>query len=330
MSRLRLRAHRAAGAVRPRDGFTLIELMIAMTLLTIVGTAVVTVFNNQQRFVRSATDVGAIRSQVQTALAVLPSELREVSPADGDILAMSDSSIQVMATVTSSIVCNFLANTVTLAPEQMDPARPLRLTSVAMPPQVGDSLYIWDDGPSTASNNDSWRTTAGRAYGITNVETVAGGCLAPYTSAGNAAASAYRLTVDGATPLRGTLVRGAALRVTRHVRYGLYQSPVDAQWYLGYREPLMPAYQFVAGPFRPYRSGEADPSGLRFRYWNVAGAEIPSTGLNITNAAVTSTVARVEITVRAASLAPLSLGGSAAGKTFYDSLRVGVSFRNRN
>lgn len=331
MSRSSASPRRVAAGAAARRGFTLVELLIAMTMLTIVGAAVVSVFNSQQRFVRSASDVGAIRSQVQTALAVLPSELREVSPADGDIISLSDSSLQVLATVASSIVCNFTATTITLAPEQRDAGKPLRLTSIAMPPQAGDSLFIWDEGASLAAGDDSWRALNGRAYGVTAVTQVASACTAPYTSTGNAAATAYVLTIDAAaSPLRATLVRGAGLRVVRHVRYGLYRSAADGQWYLGYREPGMAASQFVAGPFRPYGGGETDPSGLRFRYWTVDDVEIPSTGVVVTNPAVTSTAARLEITARAASLAPLSLGGSAAGKQFYDSLRVGVSFRNRN
>lgn len=311
---------------RRRAGFTLIELLITMTMLSIVGAAVVSVFNNQQRFVRSASDVGAIRTQLQTAMAVLPQELREVSPADGDIAEMSDSAIVVHVPIVSSIACEIAAGSVTLAPEQLDPARPRRLTSVSFPPAIGDSLFIWDDGPSAAANNDTWRSDGGGAYGITAVAPTGGACLAPYTSAGNSTATAYVLTVSGATPLRSTLLRGSGLRITRTMRYGLYQSASDGQWYLGYREPGMAAYEFVAGPFRAYGT----PSGLRFRYWDVAGAEINVSGVKITDPAVMRTVARLEITARAASKAPLSLGGAAGGKQFYDSLRVGMTFRNRN
>ena len=325
MSRNQLPAQRA-GRNRARPGFTLVELLITMTMLSIVGAAVISVFNNQQRFVRSASEVGAIRTQLQTAMAVLPQELREVSPAGGDIAEMSDSAMVVHAPIVSSIACEITATTVTLAPEQLDPARPRRLTSVSFPPQPGDSLYIWDDGASTAANNDTWRSASGAAYAIAAVNPVAGACLAPYTSVGNSTAPAYVITVDGATPLRATLLRGSGLRITRTMRYGLYQSSSDGQWYLGYREPSMASYQYVAGPFRGYGT----PSGLRFRFWDVSGAEINVNGVKITAPAVTRTVARMEITVRAASATPLSLGGTTGGRQFYDSLRVGMTFRNRN
>ena len=317
-------------SMRPRRGFTLIELLIAMTMLTVIGTAIVSVLNSQQRFVRSAADVGGLRTQMQTALSILPGDLRAVSPIDGDILAMSDSSIQVLATIGSSIVCTFAGNVVTLAPEETDPADPLRLTSLAMTPQAGDSVFIWDDGASGATNNDNWRSASTRAYGVSAVAVTDGACPAPYTSAGNADAPAYQLTIDGATtPLRASLVAGAPVRITRHVRYGLYQSAADSRWYLGYREPGIATYEFVAGPFRAYSADAAQPSGLRFQFWDTTGTAINVLGANITARAVTSTVGRVAITARAASNAPLSLGGASKGKYHYDSLRVGMTFRNR-
>ena len=311
------------GTARP--GFTLIELMVTMTMMVVIGAAVVSVFNSQQRFTRAAADVGDLRTQLQTATAVLPAELRNISVTGNDIISMSDSAIAIRSTIVSSVVCSFGPNQVTLAPSgaiatttPVGPSGTMRLTSVAMDPAPGDEAFIWDDGPAAALSDDTWESTANTPYAIDNAPKVPGACAATFAPAGNTL-DAYVLTI--ATPLRSTLTAGAPVRVTRGAAYGLYQSDLDGKWYLGYRTLGATDYDYMAGPFLDY-----DPSaqsGFRFQYFDATGAEI-------TNYAATTTVARVEITARARTAAPISLGGQPRLKLQEDSLRVGVSLRNRN
>ena len=107
---------RHPAALRARPGFSLIELMITMVMISVVGAAIVTVFNSQQRFTRAASDVGGIRTQLQAAVTLLPAELRNISASGNDITYMSDSSIAVRSTIATSIVCAMAGNVVTLAP----------------------------------------------------------------------------------------------------------------------------------------------------------------------------------------------------------------------
>lgn len=310
-------------APRARPGFTLIELLVSMVMITVLGTAIVSVFNTQQRFARAAAQVGEQRTQMQTALAVLPADLRAISPVGGDIISMSDSSIHVRSTITTSIACTFLAPTsVTLAPEGLIPGTQTRFTTVTMVPQAGDSLFVWDEGPGGGASDDLWTAAGNTPYSVTSVTSTAGACVAPYTSSANATANAYVLTLDGATPLRASLQAGAAVRITRHVRYGFYKSALDNRWYLGYREPGLTTYQYVAGPFRQYASGNTS-TGFKLQYFDAMGVEI----LDYTQRA---NVARIQVTTRSRSKAPISLGGAAAGTQYRDSLRVGITLRNRN
>ncbi|HEU5174518.1 MAG TPA: prepilin-type N-terminal cleavage/methylation domain-containing protein [Gemmatimonadaceae bacterium] len=314
------------GAARP--GFTLIELMVTMTMMVVVGAAVVSVFNSQQRFTRAAADVGDLRTQLQTATAVLPAELRNISATGNDIISMSDSSIAIRSTIVSSVVCSFVGTTqVTLAPSgaiptttPVGPSGTMRLTSVAMDPAGGDEAFIWDDGPQGMLSDDTWLSAANAPYAITGAVKTPGACAATYAPAGNTR-DAYVLTIAGATPLRGTLTAGSAVRITRGAAYGLYQSDLDSKWYLGYRTLGAADYDYIAGPFLDY-----DPSaqsGFRFQYFDATGAEI-------TNYAATATVARVEITARARTAAPVSLSGQPNHKLQEDSLRIGIALRNRN
>jgi prepilin-type N-terminal cleavage/methylation domain-containing protein len=91
------RAHRA--------GFTLVELLIAMTLMGIIGGAIVTLLLRQQRFYNGTNELIQTRQQIRQAAAMLPSDLRGISSVGGDIYAMTDSSIDFRSVFGSSVAC---------------------------------------------------------------------------------------------------------------------------------------------------------------------------------------------------------------------------------
>ena len=78
-----------------RLGLSLVEIMVALVLLGIVATGIMTVVMRQQQFYRSATEVIDTRSQIRQAASVVPVDIRGVSSVGGDILTMSDSSLDV-------------------------------------------------------------------------------------------------------------------------------------------------------------------------------------------------------------------------------------------
>lgn len=307
-----------------RRGFTLVELLIAMTMLAVVGGTIVTMLNGQQRFVRAASDIGAMRSQLQTAAVILPADLRAISASGADIRSMSDSSVQVRATIASSIVCAIAGNVVTLAPDSplqsstSSGTVDVKLTSIMLPPAAGDSIFLWDQDSTRWGNG-----AATTPYGITGVATSTCATLngQPFASSG----PALQLTL-GATPSATGVAVGTTVRVVRDVRYGLYQSSADNQWYLGYRDynsTDFTGYENVAGPFRPYASGATSTSGVRFAYFDTTGTEI-------TDYTQVARVARIQTTAQAQTNTPVSLSGSLDSKQHEDWLRVGVSIRNRN
>ncbi len=68
-----------------RAGFTLIELVIAMVLMSLVGGAIVKLLLQQQRFYNSTNDLIQTRQQIRQAAAMLPSDFKGIASADSDI-----------------------------------------------------------------------------------------------------------------------------------------------------------------------------------------------------------------------------------------------------
>src|SRR5438477_12079812 len=88
-----------------RAGFTLIELVIAMVLMSLVGGAIVKLLLRQQRFYNSTSDLIQTRQQIRQAAAMLPSDLRGISSIGGDIFAMGDQAAELRSVYVSSVVC---------------------------------------------------------------------------------------------------------------------------------------------------------------------------------------------------------------------------------
>src|SRR5918911_4911117 len=85
-----------------------------------------------------------------------PVDLRGVSAAGGDIYAMTDSSVDFRVPSGLAVVCtiNAARTAVTVPPLRL--ASRAGLTNWASAPRQGDSLFIYDDGPTAASSDDAW------------------------------------------------------------------------------------------------------------------------------------------------------------------------------
>lgn len=303
--------------MRPRRGFTLVEMLVVMVLLTIVGGALMGVLAKQQRFYTATADLGDLRSQLRQAEAVVSNDLRGMSTVGHDITAMTDSSIDFNYTIGSSVVCIApnSGSTIVLPPTTLSSGN--TLTSWIQVPAAGDSAYIFDDGGSTTTSlDDSWK-----AYVVNSVAPTAGTCPSPYTQAADATSNSY--TVSLGSNVSSTIVAGAAVRFIRPAHYSLYQSSGDNLWYLGYTCPscstgstILP----IAGPFMPYlASSTPDTSGIRITYYDSTNT-------------VTSTpasVSRISIVLRGQSRGYLNTSGLKRG-IYMDSVRMDIAVRNRS
>lgn len=300
-------------STRNRGGFSLAEIMVALVLLGIVCGGIMTVIMRQQTFYRSATDVIDTRQQIRQATTVIPVDLRGVSSVGGDIIAMSDSALDVRSNIGSGILCSHNATQITIPPENL--ANGKAFTSFLTKPQVNDVAIIFND--STPGNqDDTWQIVS-----ITGIDSTLAGCAA-FTS-GSVDATKYRYVYNVTPNLSSLIVDGAPVRFARRAKYATYQSPSDNLWWLGYRECRgdgsgCAAIQPVSGPYRPYVPNDTVNSGISFVYRDVANA--------VTN--VPTNVARIELFVHGQTQAPVSLGGGTAA-VYKDYQKVTIAIRNR-
>lgn len=300
---------------RRRGGFTLVEMLVVMVLLTIVGGSLMGLLAKQQRFYQGTADLGDLRSQLRQAEAVISNDLRGMSSVGLDITTMTDSSIDFNYTIGSSIACSVPGATLTLPPASLSNGS--TLTTWIQTPVLGDKVFVFDDGSSTTTSlDDQWKQ-----YTVAGVDSTLGGCPAPYTQAGDAAKYSYTITLDQAAS--ATIQAGAAVRFIRPAHYSLYQSTGDNLWYLGYTCPscttggtILP----IAGPFLPYTDAATpDLSGIRITYFD-------STNTTTTQA---QSVARINIVLRGQTRGYLNVTGLKRG-LYTDSVRMDIAIRNRS
>lgn len=302
---------------RIRPGFTMIEIMVAIVMLSLVVGGLLAVVMEQQRFYDGASEVMEVRDNLRRIGDLLPSEMRGLAPIEGDIYAMTDSMIDFRAPTGTSVVCAIGNSGQMVVIPPTATSTDAGLTSWNAPPRNSDSLFIFDSRDSLVD------TTVARYI---NSTPSAGTCPTStgFTTTTAEAAASMTLNLDAALP--ATVRVGSPIRFWRRVRYSLYQA-ADQQWYLGYRDfvparsPAWSAIQPVVGPLLPYATSGA--TGLRFTYRDSSGAVL-------TSVADAPRVRRIDIEARAQSAIPMRSAGFRRGASgnYVDSLLTTVAFRN--
>lgn len=311
----------AAARPAPRAGLTLIEMLIVVILFGLVVGGLMRVIRGQQAFYRSATQMMEVRGQADQAFGILPRDLRTISSVDGDIFAITDTSITFRSQLGSSVLCSKTTNVLVIPPAARLFKRH-RLTVWRELPVVGDEVLVYDDGKEPSEVDDSWKL-----YSITGVNKgpVASANACPVSSGFVVAADtadSWRITVS--PNLSTTIVQGAPIRFGRKVRYALYEA-ADAQWYLGYQDSTGTGWSArspVSGPHRAYSETEG-ASGLNFVF--VDDAE---NVLDPTDPANADLVARIDLTIRGMTKNDIVVPGKVR-EQFVDSLFASVNLRNR-
>lgn len=233
-----------------RRGATVAEILVALTLASIVLGSMMSSVLRQQRSHARASDVSGAEAQSRAATRLLASQLASLEPAAGDITPASatDTSIQYRAAVALGIACNASPGLVIPVPSGSG-----GLDGSFSTVRGGDSLWWFVDS--------LWH-----AAPIAEVSAIAAQCTLPMPAAG----ASVRLSIGA----HDTVPPGAPLRVTRQTRSHVYRSG-DGTWQLGFREwnPVTQSFtapQPVAGPLIR-RSGD-HRSG--FRYYDQTDAEL--------------------------------------------------------
>lgn len=272
-----------------RGGFTMTELIIVVVLGSLVLLASLQLLITQQR-TYTAQNV-AINGQQSTRMGweILSSDLRELSPEGGDILAMSSTGLQVRLMRKFSIVCGtvFGANPVFYVIRGLIGANPFA---------VGDSVFVWADNEVETETDDHWVPARVTAVDAT-VQCLSDGTTNATMLTFQGQGANFDVTTDSIT-------MGAPIRSYERFSYGL--TTYNGDVYLGRRQASA-AWLPVAGPLRA-------TDGLEFVYLD---------DLN----AVTATpadVRQIEVRIRASSRGVTN----SVGNLVSDSIAAWIYTRN--
>lgn len=280
-----------------RRGFSVVELVVVLVIAGAAATAIASVLHRQQRFFTNAAFLVEQRVSLRDATGILPAELRALSPANGDVIAFSDSALDMRATIGIAVACDTVpgGGALDLAPSGATSMH--RYAAYTAAPQAGDVALVFDAGPTTGADDDRWLEAE-----VAGAAPAANGCAAsPLADHTSDADPALRLRFTGSGSLSPTVRPGAFVRILRRVRYGFYRAG-SGDWFLGYSEwggAGFGTVQPVSGPFAPYAAGGR--GGFALRYFDAAGAALAPS-------ANASRIRRVEITARGLSGRGLSEG----------------------
>ena len=309
---------------------TLVEIMVALVLLGVIGGAIMRVIIRQQQFYNGATQIMSARGQLRQAASVLPVDLRNLSSVGGDILEVTDSSIQFRVNVGTSVVCQIIdATHVALPPLVLKSGVVLTSWVGGTEPEKGDnvSAFIFNDSTSLGNEDDTWQQFRLRDLSWDASKCVAG--FFPTISIADVGTPRPVLeVVDPLGPMSPYIKVGAPVRLTRRVQYALFRA-ANGRWYLGYSEYDRGLGSFkqlepVSGPYDPRSSGAL---GLSFRYYTVDGVEVAAGA----DSAGRASIARIDLVVRGRTAGQVDMDGVQNGvrQEYRDSLAVSVMLRNR-
>jgi hypothetical protein len=302
---------------------TLLELLISLVLVGLMGGLIVGFLLKQERFYAGANEILQTRTQVRQASVMMPSDLRGISSAAGDIYAMSDTMIEFRSTFGSSYICRNDRSTSQIPIPPVNLVKGSAHTNWTQTPTNNDSLALYVDSTNTASKDDSWSyhritTTTIAMSNATPGCTSASGMMG--TTDVTSSNPSYSFTLS--PQQSATVSAGAAVRFFKKVHYSLYHA-ADGNWYLGYydcrtsRTPVCNTIAPIAGPLKPYVSGQPQLAGLRFTYYDTTGA-VTANRL---------AVSRISILLQGQGTKTIQLAGGSP-TTFSDSLRIEVGLRN--
>jgi prepilin-type N-terminal cleavage/methylation domain-containing protein len=232
-----------------RRGFTLIEIMVSLTLMLIVMGSVYKLILSSQRLSRGQTERMHLQSNVRIGSLVVLNDLRELntvaggSAAENDILAIAPTSITYRGMRGTGLICQAATATqVRISRSSFSGYRDPQVTR--------DSLYVFLDGDPDTDTDDAWLPVA-----ITAVSTA--------SACPGALGAGITLTTPNTAQLVG-LATGTPVTFFEVMELKLHQA--EGRSWLGARsvsadEPVQP----VLGPL-------VDDNGFSLTYLNAAGA----------------------------------------------------------
>jgi len=247
------------------QGFTLIELVIVTMLGTLVIMATFNGLISNQRTITAVTTKIRAQQTLRSGVSVMASELREISPATGDLVGMGTDSVAVRVTRSFGLVC---------AVDLSFGAPRLTVKTVGQPFEQNDSIFVLAANNPALVNDDVWK--------LATVASVVS------TTTCNGTDTAQVLAIAGTTmgsPPDSVSV-GAPVRSFAHYIYGLFL--IDGQAFLARELAGSATVSPIVGPLRRI---DGEPT---FTYWSSTG----------TAAIVPAQVATIQLVLRTGAQIP--------------------------
>ncbi|MGH7517618.1 MAG: prepilin-type N-terminal cleavage/methylation domain-containing protein [Gemmatimonadales bacterium] len=319
--------------MRSRRGFTLVELLVAVVVLTIVLGGIYNLLLNTQRVSRAQAEQMDMQSNMRAGTLIVPGELREIgfdsvlapvgvpplsnagsiAGMSSDILEMGPSRIRLRAVRGSGIICVVGANTLTISM-----AKNFSGNRMA---RIGDGVTIFVDRDVTTGFDDRWISRT-----ITNVTTVGAVCPGgPWAGAAvQVAVPAFAVAGDPVAAAEITV--GSPARLYEVIEYSLYVDGADGRNYLG-------AESISAGGGRQPVLGPLAANGFNLDYLNQNNVEIncpaPCSGGSLSADMVLRRAVRtIRVTVASVSEENVSPAGTSNNRQLVDSVVTLVALRN--
>lgn len=235
-----------------RAGFSMVEALVTLVLATLVGSLVTTLLWRQGTAAARLLAASAARAQRAEAVAALGADLAALAHGSGRLLAVSDSVVELDATVGIALACQGAAagGRLVLVAAQGALAAPAA-DGWARAPATGDSVRLFD-------------AAAGQWVALALTGASTGRC-----AAGTLAGPARVLALTA--PLPAAITEGTPVEVRRRVRWSAYRAS-DQRWYLGEREWLAGRWATVQPAAGPLEA----PAPRPFALVDAAGAPLPS------------------------------------------------------
>ncbi len=279
-----------------RLGFTLAETLTALVLSGIVASAVVRSLVGHQRLYQSQLQRVAANEAARAGVAVLASEIRGLSAAEGDIIAMESSSLTYESTQALYFQCA-PPDTGRLA-VILDGGAFYGLRAISA---GNDSLRIYAENDPSTRTDDGWLSAG--VIGVTTETSCPGG------------RPSITIRLDALTPLALAGVQsGAPVQTVRPTRVLTYRD-ASGFWWLGSRE-----YQPGSGSWSTTQPivGPLSASGLELTYTDSAG--------NVTTDI--TRVARVGIRIEGQSARRVHVSSGGGADYLLEDLVTQVALRN--
>jgi prepilin-type N-terminal cleavage/methylation domain-containing protein len=276
-------------------GFTMIELVIAIVIASIVLGASFKLLTSNQRFYRSQSQLMDVQQNLRTITAVLASDLRELDARGGDIVLMTDTAISIRGMRGWGIVCT----TPVVGTGQFVIKNSLFFMAGGTIDVTKDNILLFREANTTSNTDDKWLVGSISATGSSNCTD-------------GTAGTRLTVSVTGGNSQLDSVTVGAPLRIWEQVNYRLYLGYQNAYW-LGTRTLVNGSYASnspVAGPL-------ASTRGLQLIYYDSTGA-VTATATN---------VASIGVIARGQSLQDVQFQGRPSGP-YRDSVLARVALRN--